>query len=1290
MKNLVGMLKSPFFRRMASIMAVLSVLVALVSCKHDKSSDNPKPKVEEVTLTFKMGANIASIKNTSAKVTKGAPLKPNDIKAKIGEIKYDAGYEFDRLCIGAENGVEITDSAPLKPVANTDVYVMAKKDGPVLTSIRVDGVLITPIKDEMEAKTDKEKVKIEYASQPEGSKVTTSPVLVNNEWRGLVDGENILTIAVTKDSSKKEYKLKLTKAPKESEGLIASITIGPHKKEGGGIVLETSGTIEIPVPTELKKDSEYDVEIITKEEGVTIEYEADDDEIRLALENGKFKFEKPKSIRDLEKEFSIKASKGEQENDYKVKVIMMANAAAFLGARLNGKNTSADIETIKRILRHENVTLDIAGHEASVIFASQISKWETVLCNDEDIKIDLSPNDPKYTSMGYAGVSLGELGSTTDVKVIISNSTWEDGKSTQPWLATEEFNFKIKCNETPADAFIKEVLVNGTNITDEKSIPEAFTALFGSELVEVNTGKTANIGVRLSKKVKKVKINETEIYEEQIREERDNKGKVIGFIAEVENIDVDETTGQEVTIVVTPNAEDTHYRETTMKFKLIYAIPPQFYPAYFNINETHWNSIPQGFKDAIMEGKTPLYAIKTNSLGMKFVFSKKPKKIEMTIGTRKVESSEVQEIKSNYGPVRYAVQILGTASEMEEEVTLGFEPEDEGALSKGEWKFKIKGTNNKPKIAPKFQSISKDENLPWSFISNLTSGNEEYSVPEDSAVLLISLTEYEKDYLLKEIKVNGEKATDQEFKLFKGYTFTEWRLTKTIDELTPEGKDVIIKFEARDNVADSVEWKFKLKSGGAKPKVPRYKIRFGLAGYGVGATPFPNDFLIGIEDNTEPMIELYGKDVVVSFASFFKEYLKEAKFKIDSEEEVTVAATTTAHNVTKVGYTFKNVAKEAEHKIIATVVPNSEDYSPLEYKFKVKILSDLPEPSGYVFGIDNKKRGNGYKATLDKDFATLIFQANKNIVKEVRIGKGEILTETDKVEIKTFKNKYGKTFWQAIKEIELDTTQFEKWKIEVSPNNESQHPKVTYIFELKGTEIPDSNLSFEMEKDEPRMYATATRPSGMDSNDIDDYGVMSVEFTAYTMSKKAKVKGIRIHKITGDNMQGDTAVNFVSTETSRKHTGTLNAYDDKPTKMKLWTTSRDGGATDNVNGIYNVDINPIPLVWSYKKISSTTIGKKAYDELTVSRKKVKNNTVYMIFAPWKEKFGFTVDVNAISDKQSTFENIGALGQYQNMFRTSLDVAGMANGDEREIKCVLKHIKTGTQVMEYKVRVKMTE
>lgn len=321
--------------------------------------------------------------------------------------------------------------------------------------------------------------------------------------------------------------------------------------------------------------------------------------------------------------------------------------------------------------------------------------------------------------------------------------------------------------------------------------------------------------MKLLKEVESVKINDTEIKENELKQEQTSKGTI--FIAEVKNIAVDETNGKEITIVVTPKAEDTNfYRETTMKFKPVYKVPPEFYPDSLDINDIDWYFLPKTFKDAITKGNNPSHTIKTNRLDARIFFRQKPKKVTMQIESASpVEAvdDQIQEIKTKQGIV-YEIRLSVAVNDTEQQVTLKFEPDNEGAFSNGEWKFKIKGTNEAPKITPKFQSISNNTNLPKeSFLDKLTTTGAEYVVQGNSAELLISLSKHEKNFLLKEIKINGVKATDEEFKYYQKYTVMEWRLTKTIGGLTPEGKDVTIRFEAKDGT-DSVEWKFKLKSKG--------------------------------------------------------------------------------------------------------------------------------------------------------------------------------------------------------------------------------------------------------------------------------------------------------------------------------------------------------------------------------------------------------------------------------------------------------------------------------------------
>ena len=1396
MKNLVKMLKSSFVTRMAFIATVFAMVLASSSCKHDKGGDKPKPKDEVVVLTFKKGANVTEINPASIQVPKGTSIKRSELKNKITKMTFAAGYEFDKLCVGAETGVEITESKPLVASGNTDIYVVAKQkgavdptlptltsvkvsgvaidvaddmkagdtteeqvdvefatspadatlsfspnlepydasqkkgkwklevgkktltitvakdgktkeysltierlsaDAPRLTSLKVDDVPVTPITDEMTApNTQKEKVKVEYESAPTGTTVTTTPALNAGEW-ALQDGDNTLVIKVKKDANEKEYKLKITKGGNVPGGdlQITSITVKKgaftHKKEGDAVVEEGTGTIEIPIPTEFD-GVEYDLEL-AHTEGATVEYDSTDAELKTALEGGKVKFGKLVYLADLSKEFSIKISKGGEEKTYNVKVIMMTNAAGFFGARVNGKDTSANLDTIIKVLNHEEPTLEIAGHEAFVVFVSQVAKWKTVLYNKENAKFDLPPG-ARYKGMGRKGIALGAPGTTTDVEVIISNSEYENDKPKEPWLATEVLKFKVKTTDTKADAFINQVLVNGKNVTNEENDPESFTALFDTTPPEFDSGKKASVGVVLSKKVQSVKIDGQAVPES----EWVTKAETGEVTVVKKDIDVDETNGKEVEIEVTPKAEDReYYKETKMKLKLVYEVPPKFYPAALDINEKEWYDLPKGFKDAIKAGKEPLHTIDSNRLTLKLTFMSKPKKVTMKIDSTETSSTNVTTIPENYySPAKYIVEVSGVASSTERPVTLTFEPEDEGAFSKGEWKFKIKGTDDSPKIKPEFRSVGKNEELPEeSFIKKLPEsvGGAELDVPGADAEIFIALSEYQKNAFVEKITIDSVEATTDELKLYEGFYVSEWRLIKKIEGITSEGKDVTIVFKGKKNIANDLTWKFKLKlKADAKPKVPMDKIRFSVGSYGVGGFPFSDEFLKGLKENTEPKLELYGKDVEVTFKTFFKECLKEATFKIDSEDETKVEASGTY--VVQAKHKFENVSKETEHTIIAKVIPESEDYAPLEYKFKVKILDDLPEPASYVYVVDGKVKGSGYKATLDKDFTILGFQTKDPVVKEVRMGKGETLAETDKVDLKEGKDRNGKPFWYANKDIDLITTTDETWKIEVTPKDDATGtvPKVVCKYILKGTTVSSDNLAFQKLGSNQRVFAKVKFKDGINGAYLDDYGAESVTFTAFTMHKDTKVKGQPINPITMAPMDSLVAVDLTKPEHGnvREKQGTVQAYADKPTRMKLWTTSSDGTKTDDIDGVFTIGINPVPLLWSYKKLANTSSGTLAYDVIEISKKKVKNNKVYMLFAPWKEEFGCTVELDQVEAGQDKFEKLGDLGNYQTMFRTWLDVTNMTSGQEKPIKFVLKHTESGKVALTYTIKVKMKD
>jgi len=1295
-KKLCEMQKSSFFKTIGFVATIFAMSIVSASCKHDGGeTEKLKPNTVAVTLS---GIKVETAPIVISDVMNAGSTIKTEVDVEFTSDPTDATLQFtpnlktyDATTKKGKWALNMEENSLKIAVAkdgNTKNYTLKIKrlalDEPLLESLKIDNEAIRP-KEEPDiivaTETEKDKVKVEYTAN-NGSIVTTTPSIPSGTNWNLVYGENTLKFTVTKASKTRNYTLKITR--KKVTPKITSITIGPHKKEREGIVeYETTDKkiIEIPVPTYLD-GVEFDVDVETNVDGVQVEWNP-------PLERGKVKFGNIQFIQDLKKEFSIKVSKDGDVNEYKVKVLMMTNAAGFHAARYLGKSSNADLETIKKILRHEkNINLELVGANATVIFITQTEEWQTLLCNNENAEV--TPSQANFKSELRKALPLTTDGQAIPVKVIISNSEWENGKPKQPWLATEEFEFTITCN-SKADAFIKNIFVNDRNITDESKDAKAFTRLFASEpnIAEINSGEKAIIAIDFSKKVAKVKINTYEILEDALEEVKDGSN-IVGYRAKLENIVVkDDGTPTPITIVVSPKAEDVNYRETTMKFNLNYKIPPRLFPESYRINEVEYQDILPLFDEALRNKDNPLYTVKTNRLAMHFVFSQAPKKVTMDIAdtSYEVTADKIIKGKDEYNNDVYKVNIDGIIDASKKQVKLTFDPADEGAFSKGEWKFEIKGSNTKPKITPKFEALANDENLTEDFLSKLESGTATYEVAGNSANLTIYLSEYEHDFLLEQIKINNVKVTGEEFKREQFNDKIVWMLKKNIEGLKTDWKPVEIKFIGKTGIAEELIWTFKLKSGGSKPKIPKKYIAMVVANYGGDNLPFPEEFLKGLEKGDgSPMLELYGKDVEVSFSTLDDQYLKEVKFKIDDGEEKTEEA----NFASQAEYTFKNVSKAPqEHTITAMVVPNSQDYSPLVYKFKIKILDDLKMPTPYRFFLNREAKPNGYKVTLDKDVTTIAFQSAHNVMQEVRIGKGATLQASDKVDIKEQKDEDGQPFYVALKDIELSTSDFEDWIIEVKPQNTSKFATVRWAYKLKGKATDDNDPSFVISNGEPKIIATPTFKDGIGQDrDILDYGVTKIDFTVYTMSKESTVKATRVDWLTGADIAGEAEISLVRDAGTRKLTGSITSFENKPTMIKLWCVAKDGVTKDPIYGQYKLKINPVGLFWNYNEISQADDGYAAYKEIKLSKKMIKKNTVHMIFAPWKEEYGYKVDLDAVCDGQSKFEKISELNDYQDQFRTSLDITGMKNGDEKEIKFRLVHTATNTEALVYKVKVRM--
>jgi len=1388
-KNLVGMLKSSFVRKMAFLLAVFVVALASNSCKHDKGGGGePKPKVEKVTLTFEKGEHVKKVEPNSIEVEKGKAIKLSELKKKIN-VECDAEYEADKFFYGAGKNIEIKEDGAFKPNENINVYITAKKKGSApdpqpgnvaLASVKVGGNQVAVI-DEMDAgakteaevdveftttpedakisfapklkeydettkkgiwalnmgensikitvskdtktkeytlkikrvkedeaileylkiddvsitlqedpqtmvvgNTEKEKVKVEYASNQGSAVVTTPSIASGAEW-DLAYGKNTLKFKVEKGSNVKNYTLEITRdkiAPK-----ITSITIGPHKKDGAGIIKhndDDANIIEIPLPFD-KSGVEYEIKVEHDMPGAQVEYDSEDPILKISLVQNKVKF----VVNDnIEKIFTIKVKKDDVESSYKVKVLMMTDAAGFNAARYMGENSSPSLDIVKKVLRHENVTMTMYGDVVAIAVGSKVATWETIRINNEDAKISLGPNTG-FQSYGRRFLPL-TLGESTEVEIIVSNSEWENDGPKEPHLATEVFKFTINCSPNKADAFIEKVLVDDKVITGDDVDDGPFMALFDDDSIEeISSGNPATIDVVLSRKVKSVKIGDVTINEADLKGGVDEGVNV--YHAKVENIAVP-ASGKEITIVVTPKDEDANYRVTTMRMKLSSASQnkPQLLPTWY-VCEINGTNISRDFRAALEEGKNPLYTVDLNRIMMKMEFQAKPKKVTMDVAGNKtsIEGDDIDEIDF-YGSFRYYAYIDAPIDNTEKQITLTFEPDDTTKNSTGEWRFRIKGTNDKPKLKPVFAEISKDTDLK-DFMDKLEKKLvPTYKVNGTEANIVISLTEDEYDFLLQQkdgVKVNNVLATKEEF-AFDGDKHPKlWKLKKTIPNLSATPTDVKVEFLARAGVADNVVWNFKLETGGDKPCVPSVFLKFGINNYGSEGISFTDDFIQAMKYGPIPTLELYGKDVKIYFSSYFKEYLKEVKFKIDSEAEIVKQAE--GDYSVRAEHTFENLAKDSEHTITVTAIPTSQDYKETEYKVKLKIMSELEVPRDYEFSVDGTERPHGYKATLERDFAMLEFRVYGDLVEEVKMGKEGAL---NKIDLVPFPTTSGRKIYIAKCEIDLRTDEeHDNWVMEVTPKEKDKYPVVKWKYILNGkVKTDENNASFVLGgNNRPSVKPTVIRRAGINSTGIEDYGAIKVNFEAYTMAKESSVKAIRIHTLKDTDMHGEAFKLFDRVSGSRKVTGSMDAYDDKPTKIKLWVIAKDGSTQDEIGGMYKLNINPVPLWWSYRNIKNTDKAKPDYAEIKISKTKVKKDgKIYVFFAPFKEWYGFKVSRDVVSEGQTELEKLEQSFGVQDVFRTSLDVKNMKVGETKEVWCKLVHKDSGIEGLTYKVKVVM--
>jgi len=1287
---------------MAFVVMTLAVVLASASCKQPKDDTKPKKPgtVDKVELlTLKVGTTPIDVKKemnagivNDEKISLEFTTSPADAELTFvpGLETYDPATKKGVWAPGlGKKSLRIT----VKKADKSEVYTLklevVDEKTPIVKTLKVDGRSISSITDEIILPdTEKDKVKVEYTLSPLGATATlTPPLSQEGEWENLVIGENTLVIKVAKGDESKTYTLKLKRLPQ-----LTSITIGPNTKDAEGIIMESTGITEIPVPVNYE-GVEYEVKVTTNPADAKVEYDSS------SVENNKLKFPPLGRVDDLTKEFTVKVSSNGVVNNYRIKAIMMLTQMGVFASRFKGKYSRATLDEVKQIRNHQpNVKLELVGDRVLMNFRSQSATWKTVLINERNALVPV-PSGFNYTGIGELVLPM-EKGKSQKISVILSNSEWDNvnNKPRTPYLATEKFEFEIACSNETADAFVDKVFLNDEDITDETDDENAFTALFADPVTEIVSDKKATIKVQLARKrPKSVKIQDKLIEGSDLTEEQEDSGLTL-YIAESDEIDVPKDNGVEVTIIVTPEDEDLpNYHVTTMKMKLVNKELTPLTPEEFHINGVDFEDIPNTFKDDLIRGNNPEYEVPSNHLAMHLVFKNKPKKVVMKVGNQTdtaentSEKTRIVTVPSTVGGnPTFEVDLSLAVDATRKDVELIFTPQDDTVSSEAKWKFKVKGTTNKSSISPTFKEISKDSNLKKDFLDKIKGGEKpEHLVEGTEAKIVITLTEYEHDFLLQELKVNGSAPSNEEFKLVKAFKNNRWILEKTIsglDSTGTTGTDVVVEFNAKPNVADNVKWQFTLKSGGTKPSLPMEHLRWGVGKYGHFGEHFTVEFLEGIKAGTEPTIELYGKNVEMYFNNVQEHnYLRKVKCTVDGTD-MDDARPTQVADTWEVRYTIENLTKGV-HTINAKIFSRPESgYKDTEYKFKINVLDVLPEPQGYIFSIDGKKRAHGYKAKLDKNFATLSFKVKADVVAGVRMGKSGSLSN---VEFPEYKDENNQSYWEASKEVELSNSP-EDWIIEVTSKAPTEYAKVEAKFNLQGTDVNENDARFIHENGEARVYPKAKRMEGVNGTYIDTYGVESVDFTAYTMTKESKVKYVRVNDLTDVKMEGEEEKELTRETGTRKLTGNVEVYKNKPTKIKLWVVGKDSTTTNDTHGVYKLRINSTPLYWGYKGFKKINKGTEAYDEIEIKKSKVKNGKICVIFAPWNERLGFSIDTTATAGPwQERFDFAGTV-PLRSLYRTFVTVGDMAPNTSREVLCKVVQESDSKEVFVYKAKITMKE
>ena len=877
------------FRKFFLIAVVFSLM--FTSCRHPAEEQN-NPKTENITVTVSKDSHV---KNAPKDFTlaKSSKLGFTALKEKIKPLEFEANYKLEKITLNDASGEEITDSAPYTFNENTTIFICSKKEGSPekleLTKLKVDGKEIA-IQDIMNAgKTRDEKVLIEAKSSLPDATIDYEPALDRDNFLKLEVGKKSLKIKVKKRSEAKTYTLNIERTASDIV-LLKKLTIDGKSKEG----------------TEITKEMNF----TAPQDATSVDVKA-----QIDPEDGKIVFE-PALVNDKltlsgdETTLTIKVGTEPNVSTHivRIKKLVAANTMVdtifVYGGRKNGVATDVEKTETDKVLRGDDVTLQVAGPKSTILVASRLKKWKSFKLNGEVFKIFRYSD---YDSVSLVNIRLPAKGETLDVKIEISDAT-----------NSTELNFKIKRANETVDVPVDKLYIREKNVL----VPKIFASLHdvnknprfeGSEPSCVEVESNENV-------LKSIKINETPY--SNVVEKEINNTPVWAIAGTLEGV---KPSGKDVTLVVEPIDTNT-YHPITWTFHIDYkdAEPMRF---EYEINGVNSYNLPPKFVQGMKDETEPLIELKSNSLNIKLICGGKIQDIKINDET--IQGDKLAIFNSDY-ILTHSIPINNT----EKSIDIKINPADLSVYKPIHLKFRAKGDGTIEKIKATFEEISGDSNLPKAtFIDKLTGTDKPlYKSFYETANIVIDLDKYSYDFLCKEVRINGEKPEIEIVKLLFGSLY-KIKKSFAVNETTPI--DVKIEFVANDGISENLTWNFQLQGGGEKPSLPQSKVKiFKINGKGSYYAPLPKELTDHLIDGSNPVYEFSGNKANIEIGSYEAELIENVIFKLDGTKKHEKAPPTSGY-IHTVNYEFQLPDSEA-HDVEIVIKPKDKKYTDLVYKFRLK------------------------------------------------------------------------------------------------------------------------------------------------------------------------------------------------------------------------------------------------------------------------------------------------------------------------------------------------------------------